>query len=479
MTEYDFKGGTYPFPLSYLPSDGGLVTRPYVSGNPNDALDSGDNFYIICCTSDEFTSLLSAIAVGAPQINELNYNVLDQIIMQAYEFPNGFGGASCMDLCDLLLQCLQTDTAVQQEIARLSNTASIDDTTPQNSTNEAVDLFGSPATCDNDQIFGMVVQFTALLNVVSEDILEKAVNGFSLPGRLGDMIEAIPVIGEMPFDDIAQFTEALATDVNDAYVAAYDTALSEDIACGLFCLTQDDCELTMATARDYFKGLLIDFISGLNMLDIIGDILDGAWLGDQAVYMMHYFILETLIIGGEILGVDVDRLATTIATYYNDPDSDWSTLCTSCVWSYVALGGSGNPVLDGWTIEYGTYNAIDDTIENGEENPSSDVARVRFTVPAGLTANITKMIVNGVIVNPGTARDQRVTLFDSDDVVIVESETSTNQDGIHIETWDGNQALSEGDYFEYQIATANNAGTPFSAIMRSMVVQGTGDNPFI
>ena len=48
-----------------------------------------------------------------------------------------------------------------------------------------------------------------------------------------------------------------------------------------------------------------------------------------------YFILETIIFGGEILEQDVKRFATTVATYFNDPNPDWAILCTTCEWTFV------------------------------------------------------------------------------------------------------------------------------------------------
>lgn len=281
-----------------------------------------------------------------------------------------------MDHCQFILDCINDTPAIQQAIANYSLGSSIEGTTPEQQEILDTDVFGSQSPCDNDEIFGMTLQMTDLLNQVSEDILELFVSAFAIPGRIGDIIEAIPGLGILPYDDLLQIFEKLAEQVNDAYVAAYDTQIREDIACDLFCIATDTCTLTIEQARDYFQNKITETLDNTDFFSVVEDIIANNWIGEQSIYMMHWFILDTIIFGGEILGIEANRLVTTIATYFNDPDSDWSILCTACQWDcttdFEAVDGnfaptdqSPDPDWGHWTVAEG-WNT--DDIENTPTN---------------------------------------------------------------------------------------------------------------
>lgn len=266
----------------------------------------------------------------------------------------------CVDICQLIIDCINDTDEIQRLISQYSLTSSIEDTTPQQQSILGTDLFSNQAPCNNDQIFGMTLQLADFLNATSEDILEIFVTAFAVPGRLGDLIESIPVVGELPFDDILQMIEKLAIQVNDAYQAAYDTQIREDIACDLFCIAQADCTLTLEQARDYFKDKMTVAVTDSNFASIANDIIANNWLGEQSIYVMHWLILDTIIFGGEVLGVDVNRMVTTIATYFNDPDSDWQLLCTACATTVIVTFDTNG---------YQNYSLSAGTIDNSFGNP--------------------------------------------------------------------------------------------------------------
>lgn len=289
-------------------------------------------------TEEEWTKLLSCILQGAIIIYPNELNRIYWSFVRQLDCP--------VDICDLVLNCIQTNPEIQQEIARYSNSSSITEVTPEQQVILDTDLFDNPVTCNNDQIFGMTTQLASFLNATSEDILEIFVTAFAVPGRLGDIIEAIPVVETLPFDDILQFLEKLATQVNDAYQAAYDTQIAEDIACDLFCIAQSNCELTLEQARDYFQGRFTNAVSNTDFFTIVNDIIANNWLGEQSIWVMHWLILDTIIFGGEILGIDVNRIVTTIATFYNDPNPDWSLLCNCTTIINVPFDSISTPEYD-------------------------------------------------------------------------------------------------------------------------------------
>jgi len=323
---YDLKNGQFPYPLSYLPSDGGVVPETFVIGDDTLAID-GENWYVICLTPEQMIELQSIVAIGAPLVSEANYNTAIQKYAQLMQFPNQIPEDSCMDLCQLIIDCINDTPELQQLISQLSNKSGIDPETTEQSDILDRDFFAGNTGCDNDNIFGMTLQLADFFNQVAEDILEIFVTAFANAARLGDAIEAIPVVGSLPFDDILQFTEKMAEQINDGYQAAYDTQIREDIACELFCLAQENCELTMEQTRDYFQAKMTTAVTNSDFLTIANDIIANNWIGEQAIWVTHWLIADTIIFGGEILGIDIDRVMTTISTYFNDPNSDWSILC--------------------------------------------------------------------------------------------------------------------------------------------------------
>lgn len=329
---YDLANGLLPFPLNNLASDGGVVALPFVVGDESQAND-GENFYVLCMDADDFTDLLSVVAVGAPIALPDGYNKIIQQINQLRQFPNQIPEGSCMDLCQLILDCINDTPALQQAIAQYSIASSIASDAPEVQENLDIQLVDDPFECDDDIIFGMTTGLTDLLNTVAEDVIQIFSNASGISGRIGDMIEAIPGIGVLPVDDIFQFVESFMTDMDDAYLGAYTSQIRDDIRCDLFCLAQaNGCVLTLEIARDYFAGKLGESITFDFWDGFIDDLISNFYSGEPAVWAMHLMIVETIIFGGELVGFDVNRLATTIQALHNDPDSDWSIVCSDCVW---------------------------------------------------------------------------------------------------------------------------------------------------
>lgn len=300
-------------------------TPPLIAGGgdtlSNDiVLDSVQNDLVLTVTEEQYVQLLSSALNGVYTTYPEDYLEVIYPLIKA---------AKTM-LCDKILECIETTPELQQAIGRFSLTSGITDTTTEDSDILDTDFTQGQPNCDNDKLFGMCRQLANFLNQTSEDILELFVTAFSTPARLGDLIEAIPVVGSLPLDDVLQFMEKMSETINDAYQAAYDTQMNEDISCLFFCAAKDTCSLTFEQARDEIYANINNPTSGQDFVTMINDIIANNYIGEQSVWLMHYFILQTLIFGGEILGQNADRMVITIATYFNDPDADWLLLC-DCV----------------------------------------------------------------------------------------------------------------------------------------------------
>jgi len=351
MSQYPLDKGTYPYPLSYLLSDGGVVDVDFVPNNPYVAPDS-TNWYVLCLTPVQLLELMSMIAIAAPIAFPDNYNEKIQLYSQMREYPNEIPDNSCMDICQLVLDCINNNTSIQEAIASYSLSPPANPATTQSVENLATQLINDPTSCDNDMIFGMTTGLVDLLNDVSLDIIELFANASSPAGRIGDLIEGIPVIGSLPVDDIFQFVESFINDINDAYSAAYTTALRDEMRCELFCIAEPNCILTLEDARNYYYSKLGEAITFTNFGNFVGQLLLNVYTGTSSIYAIHLLILEVLVFGGELVGIDLDRLTRTVNSLYNDPDSDWSTICDACEWISV---------LDFTVDDYGFVFDVDDS----------------------------------------------------------------------------------------------------------------------
>lgn len=489
MVKYDLNKGLYPYPLKYLPSDGGTVSEVFVAGDPT-VQPASNNWYVFCMTPEQLQGFRNIINVGAPIVYQDTYQEWWQRWAQLEQFPNEIPENSCMDLCQLILDCINSTPEIQQAIAAYAGT--FQPSTDQGEQQEILDtdFVQGQAPCDNDNLFGLTTGLTDLLNQMAEDLLEILVNAPAALGRVGDIIEAIPVVGLLPFDDILQFSEKLATQVNDAYQAAYDTQIRDDFRCDLFCIAQDTCTLTIEQARDYFKDKITATVSDTDFLTIVNDILANNWLGEQSIYMMNWLILDTIIFGGEFLGIDHNRIATQIAALFNDPDSDWQILCTQCVdWVWDSDFANSQNIWVPTTDSYG--DNADWTFGIGWESVDKQVSATQFMrqqqieTPEFTPTTITELeldydLTKGLINNNVTSIVAVQVVKDDDtwEVVFLTRDEAVNGTGQTI-GWTG--LITDAKRLRVWVRSSirDIAVWDGTAQINSVHVEGQGFNPFI
>lgn len=269
------------------------------------------------------------------------------------------------ELCAAVLDCINETTEIQDAISQYAQSGSVTPTTPENASILASELVNNPPDCDNDIIFGMCKQLVEFVDSISEDILQQIVAANVAGKALAFLISAIPVVESLPLDEAAEFGSWLAETIYDSYLAASTVTLRDEVSCDLFCLAvNNDCVLSMQDARDYFLdqlGITLDLSNPLNFLN---DLIAENLVGNAAFYGMFAMVFQMFSFGEIILGNRFETFLRIVNTFFNDPDSDWSTLC-DCVetWEhtfdfteddggFVAVNGGGN-----FGSVYGTWNA--------------------------------------------------------------------------------------------------------------------------
>lgn len=489
MTEYDFKKGLYPYPLKYLPSDGGTDMTPFVSGDPT-VQPNSTNWYILCLTPDELQALRNIINVGSPIVYPDTYIKYWRLFSQLEQFPNEIPEDSCMDLCTLILDCINSTPALQQAIADYSLGSAIDGATVEDSTILASNIVSDQGGCNNDNIYGMTIQLVQFVNSINEDILELFVNAPFAAGRLGDIIEAIPGIGELPFDDMLQFADNFLEDINDAYQSAYTVSLEQEMACDLFCLAQDNnCTLTWEQARDYYADKTAVLLDTTDWSKFVEDLIANNWIGTTTVYVMYYLFFQTLIYGGEILGQNSEKVNNIIASMFNDPDPDWNINCDPCVstWQHtfdftVSDGGfyvvapAGADALGQYVASTG-WSTSDGLFANPDHYGRAVSIRKDFT-----TSNITKVemaynYVKGTWAATGTALSVNARTGNTVEMSFTkDSDTVSNGNGQSDEV--NGDVNADNIRLLLNSSRVNSQNYDGSALITSCTVHGTGTNPF-
>lgn len=385
----------------------------------------------------------------------------------------------CVD-AEYLLSMIESSESLQRAIGEYALTSAVSVDDPEKESILSTDLLGNPSACDNDMIYGACIQLTILLNTVSETLLDIFVNSLNNAANLAYLIEAIPLVGELPADDILEFLQKVATQVNTAYQAAYDTQLQEDISCLFFCEAKLDCELTFEQARDVIRGQMANPVTGSDFISVVNDIIANNWLGEQSIYVFFYFILETVVVGGEVLGQDVNRFAKTIATYFNDPNSDWETLCTDCAdWEQVldfTIESHASLVTANWDSSYpATY------VSGQGWKMAHDALGARGGIYVTIPSAVTVIDAVAETYNNVTATNTR-----SNGVLIYDETPNQGSNDVarSVEVYQSsgeheNQINGEYEDIEYVagIGGSRNGGSAI-AYVRKITIRGLGVNPF-
>lgn len=254
-----------------------------------------------------------------------------------------------VDICDLIIDCVQNDPrvfdAIAQEASRRGWPPPSSGSTPAGGAPDSVLVGG----CNLDAIYGQAVAIEDQIHAVSLDFIEIVTNA---PGTIASILRAIdiiPVLGDFPFtDDLNDLITWLQTQGASTFTAGYTTTLRQDNICAMFEVACTDCELSMTDILDVY-------VTGGNIAYAFNDplrLLAQAVIGNVAptafVYAVMAFVAGALSTGGEVFGlVGLKGLQTTAAT--GTPSSDHTLLCNPCpnFWCYSSNLQSS---LDIWTI---------------------------------------------------------------------------------------------------------------------------------
>lgn len=479
---YDFKSGQYPYPLNNVASDGGDFCKPFIEGDPTEAVPDEDNFYVICCTPEQMNKIISSIEVGAPIAFPDFYNDVMQLVDQANQFPNSFEGAPCVDICQMIIDCINDpESGVADAIYNLIEGNSWNQSREYGqSQNQMTLASGFNPECDLDilwaQCFGIVERMHEI-NLDMLAVLEVATNRFEY---VADIVGDITLIDESSVDAFLQWVVKIQDSIAENYAAQAVLSYREERACQLFCLCQEDCTINPDRIFEIFNTALT---AGLTIEEVIQDVFNylvaGAWTGSEiADFMFMSQAAIRAMIGRLFDKIGWNDIDTIASLYTEDANDNWMVLCDECpsFWEHVWLGGEGNPVDDGWVIVSGTYDAAPERII-GATVGVTNYMEVSFTFSGPTT--LTDISWTGRIKSPENARSVIIVRNASNAIVFEEEIFVTSVTEVERTlTWAGEQAVDDG----WRVVIALNA-KPISGgaicYVNSITVGGTDTDPFI
>lgn len=441
-------------------------------------LQAGDNNLVLTVTEQEYVEMLSALYNGAKTTYPEKWiSVIYPLIK-----------AGKVDFCTAVLNCIETNTEVQEAIAEYSGTTTnqLTDTPEQEILDSDTLSEAGIVTCQNDNLFGAITGLVDLMNDLAEDFIEIMTANTNSVGRMGDVIEMIPVFETLPVDDLLQIVEGYMEDLEQNYQASYTVALRDDYRCDLFCISKDACELDFEQIFDYFRSQLQSSFTMLDLEDLFEWLLQGFFTGTELVHAWHTLISGLMLFGSKVLNVDYKRIVTMVSAMYNDPDSDWSILC-SCGWTWNSDFANSSNIWLARNFGFGDlafYNTgVNWESVDGSTSASNDSRILAIETPEFTPTEIGQITLN-YDYTKGTfnSNTQAVILkaIKNDDTSVT---LTINSDQMSSGT-DKTEVLNvnESDIKRIQVyircSSTPNTGYSGSLNLNTLQITGANDNPF-
>lgn len=265
--------------------------------------------------------------------------------------------AACMN-CEEMQECLQPlFDALRQQVNQdaIFRQYGTENPTGTKLPPEAItenQAAGTNPECDYDILWAQSLQVIEYANFLITDALEIAESAAN-DMELVEVITQLPVIDELGADAIAGYINALQEGLSENYLAQYTSTYRDEAACSLFCLAQEDCEITLERISQVFRTRIeTHFSSPMGVLGTIADLfayfvdrdIDGTIIAD----FLMLIIWEGGILTNQFLGdVGTKSLQTILQLAVNDANNDWEILCEVCPECGIAYEVTKGTEVDG------------------------------------------------------------------------------------------------------------------------------------
>jgi len=254
-----------------------------------------------------------------------------------------------LDICQLIADCINDPNsparqALKDALSDTENPVLPPGTSPVNP-NTIIDPTPSSNNllidCDPDKIYGLCVQIVDFTDSLITDALQLIETASNAVEATIIVTDDIPILGQSL--DMLDFVLETGAEL---YASGFTIEKRQELICDLFCLGQSNCALSIADIADYFFNLYsstypssVDTL--LTQLALIAS-------GEDMVNGLFSLCWAVFSAGEKWLGVqNVEQIAMIAASFNNDPDGDWTTLCEDCpniIADYDHILTSGTPI---------------------------------------------------------------------------------------------------------------------------------------
>lgn len=384
-----------------------------------------------------------------------------------------------MSICESIINCIENDADV-----RIAINSSVKGLTDVNGNPDeyAKDVFPPVANCDKDIIWGYCSALWDFINASNVDFLEQLNEATNQYEQVNTLLKLIPGFEFIPVSDVLDFIAQLGDYNLNAYNASITVGVVDEIKCDLFCIAvSNGCTISFGDVYEYmlskFGGLNAPTL-GATFLELVQFMLTGAYPNDRIVYLWSLVQLGLAFIGAEYLSID-SVAEYSIQAQIGNPDNDWSILCDVCpdTWSHEWLGGSGNPLLDGWVLTWGTYDSVNDRIVDSSGGGVTDFSLANFYIPVGKVSQVNTFSFSYDVLT-SSARTQTIGIQDDTPVTLVSESLSVNGTVTGSLSILADTPVLEG-YRLYVLSDCSNQVLPNRAYITKIIISGTGDDPFV
>lgn len=211
--------------------------------------------------------------------------------------------------------------------------------------------------CDNDAVYGFVTQMVDFVDYVVVDMYEIFDAVTNAVGLFAVAAENVPALS-----NLIELLEWLQDSALTNYNANMTVSLKQEYVCDLFCLARQECSLTWYQVFKYYA----DRLSASITLDLDGIIniatyiVSGTWSGSQFCDVAYMFFAGVLYYGARWRNNTMQSMILALSAMWNDPNSDWSVLCTECQNLWVAefdfTSSQCNWIVEPAAAPAGAYN---------------------------------------------------------------------------------------------------------------------------
>jgi len=309
---------------------------------------------VVCVPDDPF---FYGVVMGVLKLLTFNYYwqgtreqieaVTDRFKTMYYDYQEQTG---CMDIiCDIVANCLSEEyaplidalaTAIKtnpQLIEAVSAAVTAagggipgDPVTPEQAAEDTLpdNVRDSEGNCVLDNLWGGMLYSVQSGNRVITDFFEVLEVASNVLEASEITLRAIPAAGDS-IATVAAFADKLQEFFAEAYSGAYTEAYEQSLACTMFCLARDNCELSVDDIIAAINGRLTAPMDIGDFIEIMSNIVTQTFVGDEICDVMFLLYFAALKFGqqfGSVIGIR--PLSVIISLGADQLSSDnWEILC--------------------------------------------------------------------------------------------------------------------------------------------------------